>query len=134
MSTIVPTNFTARQRLTAHTVRSRDDLRRSDAGSQASKEGFSMKTRTISVVAAVFVPSCLASTFAAARDWLHEPERNAPAAAVPHAMAIASPYVNYGTRAQVRIIRPDGVYQLGSDYYQYGTEGPGVTEQDHKDD
>jgi hypothetical protein len=47
---------------------------------------------------------------------------------------LAVPFVNYGTRAQVRIIRPDGVYQLGEDYYRYGTEGPGTVEHDTKED
>jgi hypothetical protein len=47
---------------------------------------------------------------------------------------LAVPFVNYGTRAQVRIIRPDGVYQLGEDYYRYGTEGPGAEEHKAKED
>jgi hypothetical protein len=89
-----------------------------------------MKTKTISAVAAAFVP-CVASS-AMARDWLHNPDANAPLA-LPSAATLA-PYVNYGTRAQVRIIRPDGVYLLGNDYYQYGTEGPGVADREKKDD
>jgi hypothetical protein len=92
-----------------------------------------MKTKTISAIAAVFVISCLASS-ATARDWLPKPDSNAHAAAVPYATRSADPYVNYGTRAQVRIIRPDGVYLLGNDYYQYGTEGPGVADREMKDD
>jgi hypothetical protein len=47
---------------------------------------------------------------------------------------LAAPFVNYGMRAQVRIIRPDGVYELGEDYYRYGTEGPGAVEHDAKED
>jgi hypothetical protein len=47
---------------------------------------------------------------------------------------LAVPFVNYGMRAQVRIIRPEGVYELGEDYYRYGTEGPAAGEHDAKDD
>jgi len=47
---------------------------------------------------------------------------------------LAVPFVNYGMRAQVRIIRPDGVYEVGEDYYRYGTEGPGTVEHDAKED
>jgi hypothetical protein len=47
---------------------------------------------------------------------------------------LAVPFVNYGMRAQVRIIRPDGVYQIGEDYYRYGTEGPGTVEPDAKEE
>ena len=53
---------------------------------------------------------------------------------LPHAATLAVPFVNYGMRAQVRIIRPDGVYELGEDYYRYGTEGPGDVDRDMKDD
>ena len=68
-----------------------------------------------------------------ARDWLQNPSPSA-ALPLPNVATLSVPFVNYGTRAQVRIIRPDGVYQLGEDYYRYGTEGPGAVEHDTKED
>ena len=91
-----------------------------------------MKSNSVPVSAGALVLSCLASS-AMARDWLHNP--SSPAAPpLPSVATLAVPFVNYGTRAQVRIIRPDGVYELGEDYYRYGTEGPGAVEHDAKED
>ncbi len=91
-----------------------------------------MKSNSVPAGAGVFVLSCLASS-ALARDWLQNP--NPPAALpLPNMATLAVPFVNYGMRAQVRIIRPDGVYRVGEDYYRYGTEGPGTVEHDAKDD
>jgi len=91
-----------------------------------------MKSNSVPASAGALVLSCLASS-AVARDWLHDPILPAPLP-LPQAAQIAAPYVNYGMRAQVRIIRPDGVYQLGEDYYRYGTEGPGTVDHDMKED
>ena len=91
-----------------------------------------MKSKSVPAGAGAFVLGCLAST-AMARDWLPNPSANATLG-LPHAAALAVPFVNYGMRAQVRIIRPDGVYVLGEDYYRYGTEGPGDVDRDMKDD
>ena len=91
-----------------------------------------MKSNSVPACAGAFVLSCLASS-AVARDWLQNPSPSA-ALPLPSVATLAVPFVNYGMRAQVRIIRPDGVYQLGEDYYRYGTEGPGAVEHDAKED
>ena len=70
--------------------------------------------------------------------WLatgcHNPSANADPWSLPHAATLAVPFVNYGMRAQVRIIRPGRRLRLGEDYYRYGTEGPGDVDRDMKDD
>jgi hypothetical protein len=91
-----------------------------------------MKSNSVPASAGVFVLSCLASS-AVARDWLQNPSPPA-APPLPNVATLAVPFVNYGLRAQVRIIRPDGVYQVGEDYYRYGIEGPGAPEHDAKED
>jgi hypothetical protein len=87
-----------------------------------------METRRISTGAAL-VFSCLAPA-ALARDWLHNPSADT----APYTAMLAKPFVNYGTRAQVRIIRPDGVYLLGQDYYRYGIDSPGNSDRKTSDD
>ena len=91
-----------------------------------------MKSNSVPAVQEHSASSVLASS-AVARDWLHNPgaSRGLP---LPNVATLAVPFVNYGLRAQVRIIRPDGVYELGEDYYRYGTEGPGAVEQETKED
>ena len=91
-----------------------------------------MKSNSVPACAGTLVLSCLASS-AVARDWLQNPSPPA-ALPLPNVATLAAPFVNYGMRAQVRIIRPDGVYELGEDYYRYGTEGPGAIEHDAKED
>ena len=91
-----------------------------------------MKSNSVPASAGALVLSCLAWS-AVARDWLHDQSLPAPLP-LPHAAQLAVPYVNYGMRAQVRIIRPDGVYQLGEDYYRYGIEGPSQADPEKKDD
>ena len=91
-----------------------------------------MKSYSVPACAGTFGVICLASS-AVARDWLHNPSPPA-ALPLPSVATLAVPFVNYGLRAQVRIIRPDGVYELGEDYYRYGTEGPGAVEHDTKED
>jgi hypothetical protein len=91
-----------------------------------------MKSNSVPARAGALVLSCLASS-AVARDWLQNPSPPA-ALPLPNVATLAVPFVNYGMRAQVRIIRPDGVYQIGEDYYRYGTEGPGAVEHDAKED
>jgi hypothetical protein len=91
-----------------------------------------MKSNSVPACAGAFGVICLASS-AVARDWLHTPGASA-ALPLPNVATLAAPFVNYGLRANVRIIRPDGVYELGEDYYRYGTEGPGAVEQETKED
>ena len=91
-----------------------------------------MKSNSVPASAGAFVLSVLASS-AVARDWLQNPSAST-APPLPNVATLAVPFVNYGMRAQVRIIRPDGVYQIGEDYYRYGTEGPGTVEPDAKEE
>ena len=119
-----PSNFTARQLFGAQAGWSTACLvDRADGrgvswdfsdrlGSQAlrktlRKELCRMKSKSVPAGAGAFVARlpCLGSV---ARDWLHNPSPNATARPLPNAATLAVPFVNYGTRAQVRIIRPDG--------------------------
>jgi hypothetical protein len=81
-----------------------------------------MNIRTILAVATVLALGCF-GTAALARNWLtNEPDASVPTSE-PQMLDDSS--INYGTRAHVRIYRPDGEYDLRNGKYERRRSGQG---------
>lgn len=80
-----------------------------------------MNTNTVSAIAIVLAFEASATT-ALARNWLTSEPDATPAITADTAMLKDSAF-NYGSRARVRIYRPDGVYDLRNGYYELSPSG-----------
>ena len=90
-----------------------------------------MNTNTIFAVATLLALGCF-GTAALARNWLtNEPD----ATSVPpsDASTLRDSSINYGTRARVRIYRPDGEYEIRNGNYERSPSGQDDIDADTKD-
>ena len=91
-----------------------------------------MKTNTVSSIVTVLALGASATT-ALARSWLtNEPDVMPGAASDTPTLRDSS--INYGSRARVRIYRPDGVYDLRNGHYERVPWGHGDVDSETLDD
>jgi len=90
-----------------------------------------MHTRTIFAVATLLAVGSF-GTAAFGRNWLtNEPDATAgPASEAP---ALEDSSINYGTRARVRIYRPDGEFDIRNGKYERRRSGQGDLDTETKD-
>jgi hypothetical protein len=82
---------------------------------------------TIGLLAMSALPSL------AERDWLAPAPGGQSPAAVP-VLKFSDTTIDYGSRAQVRIFRPDGIYELRNGRYELSPSGFGEADTDTADD
>jgi hypothetical protein len=93
-----------------------------------------MKSNSVPARAGAFVLICLASaTSALARNWLTNEPDVPPAISEDRAVLKDSAF-NYGSRARVRIYRPDGVYDIRNGNYERVPWGHGDGDTETRDD
>ena len=93
-----------------------------------------MKSNSVPACAGAFVLICLASaTTALARNWLTS-EPDVPPAISEDRSVLKDSAFNYGSRARVRIYRPDGVYDIRNGNYERVPWGHGDGDTETRDD
>jgi hypothetical protein len=93
-----------------------------------------MKSNSVPAGAGALVLICLASaTSALARNWLTN-EPDVPPAISEDGAVLKDSAFNYGSRARVRIYRPDGVYDIRNGRYERVPWGHGDVDTDTLDD
>ena len=91
-----------------------------------------MKTTTVSSIVTVLALGASATT-ALERNWLtNEPDVTSGTPSDPSMLKEFS--INYGSRARVRIYRPDGVFDIRNGYYERVPWGDGDVDTDTLDD
>ena len=91
-----------------------------------------MNIKTVAAIAIVLAFEASATT-AFARNWLTNEPDVTPAIAADTAM-LKDSAINYGSRARVRIYRPDGVYDLRNGRYERVPWGHGDVDTETLDD
>lgn len=85
-----------------------------------------MGLATVSLLAMSSLPSL------AQRDWIAPPDTQPPAAAP--ALKFSDTTIDYGSRARVRLYRPDGIYELRNGQYELSPSGFGGVDTEISDD
>ncbi|MFA6139932.1 MAG: hypothetical protein WC684_04345 [Hyphomicrobium sp.] len=91
-----------------------------------------MKTNTVSSIVTVLALGTTATT-TLERNWLANEPDVTPGTPSDSSMLNDSS-INYGSRARVRIYRPDGVFDIRNGYYERVPWGDGDVDTDTLDD
>lgn len=93
-----------------------------------------MKSNSVPACAGAFVLISLASaTTALARNWLASEPDTAPVIG-SGTSALKDSSIDYGSRVQVRIYRPDGIYEIRDGLYHLSPSGFDDADSERADD